>query len=106
VDSGADFSCLPYGYVSLLGYQLHDLTPFQGSQVQGSMTFYRADAPIRALLPGDMEDRAFELHPNFVQNAEMILWGRLDFFQVFTVVINEPAQQLILVRPQKRSGVS
>lgn len=99
VDSGADFSCLPYGYASLLGYQPADLTELQGTQVQGAMTLYRAATPIRALLPGDMPRNTFELHPNFVENADMILWGRLDFFRVFSVVFTETMQQFTLVRP-------
>jgi hypothetical protein len=98
IDSGADFSCLPYGYAELLGYGAADLAPFQGSQVQGEMTFYRANVTTRALLPGDTADRAFDLAPNFVKNAEMILWGRLDFFRAWGIAFDERGQRFTLVR--------
>lgn len=98
VDSGADFSCLPLGYAQILGYPPESLQEFQGSQVQGAMTFYRATQPLSALLPSDSQDGAFQLHPNFVANAEMILWGRLDFFQTWGVGFSEPAKQFTLMR--------
>jgi hypothetical protein len=96
VDSGADLSCLPYGYAELLGYDDGDLTEYQGTQAQGAMSMYRAAIPIEAQLPGDT--RPFELHPSFIANGEMVLWGRLDLFRVFNVSFSETAQNFALIR--------
>src|SRR5690348_4647890 len=52
IDTGADFSVLPLGYASLLGYEPEELTLEEGNQVKGKVSFFRPADPMRAILPG------------------------------------------------------
>jgi len=49
------------------------------------------------MLPGDPA-RSFDLHPNFVESADMTLWGRMDFFRHWHVVVTEASQQFTLMK--------
>jgi hypothetical protein len=97
IDSGADYSCVPYEYAALLGYSDADMRQEQGGQVQGQVMFWRAPAPLMAMLPGDPE-HSFELHPNFVENSDMTLWGPMDFFRAWHVILTEASQQFSLMK--------
>jgi hypothetical protein len=99
IDSGADYSCFPLGYAPLLGYQASDLALEHGSQVGGAIDFRRAEDPMTAYIAGDADrEFGFEVHPNFVEGADMILLGRLDFMMSWIVVIDEPAKEFTLIR--------
>lgn len=91
VDSGADASCLPFDYATLMGYTVETLHEEAFLQVGGSATAYRATEPCSAFVP-EIPEVVVEMYPLFVRGAEMILWGRTDFMAEFDVRLMEKAQ--------------
>jgi hypothetical protein len=95
VDSGADTSSFPFGYATLMGYTPATLTPETFRQVGGAGTAYRALAPSTAVVP-EIPGVTVQMHPQFVQGSEMVLWGRMDFMRYFNVAFDEPNQQFTI----------
>lgn len=91
IDSGADYSCVPLEYAARLGYAPAEGSFGEGTQLRGTIDFWRARDPLHAYLPGD-RTMTFELYPHFVDGAEVTLWGRLDFMGTWEVVISQPRQ--------------
>lgn len=91
VDSGADTTTLPFGYVSLMGYTSATLTQETITQAAGTAMAYRALQPSTAVVP-EIPEVPVEICPTFVQ-GQVALWGRLDFMACFEVVIMEKQQQ-------------
>ncbi len=98
VDSGADRTSFPLPYGALLGYG-SDVEEKDGRQAGGGMTYYepKPGKVCHAQLPGDPHG-PFPIQPIFVVGAQMILWGRLDFFRAWGVAFSETAQQFTIVR--------
>lgn len=97
VDSGADRTCLPLGFATLMGYRAEDLEQEQGQQVSGTMDMWNARMPSPAYVVG-LAEITFELWPSFVL-GDTVLWGRSDFFRAFVVGFDEPEQHFTLTRP-------
>jgi hypothetical protein len=97
VDSGADKTSLPAGFATLMGYTGQDLEPDTMGVADGTTTpVWNAKKPASAYVVG-LPDPVFELYPTFVQGNNVTpLWGRADFFQIFTVGFDEPNQRLTL----------
>jgi hypothetical protein len=95
IDSGADTSCLPLGYASLLGYKQEQLqlTPCVG--VGGACEVFEALEPLEAYVLG-LQDAVFEMRPTFLPDSHMALWGRQDFFKIFGVCFDEPSEEFTL----------
>jgi hypothetical protein len=91
LDSGADSTCLPFGYASLMGYQAGDLERLTGMSASGAMDTWRAKKPASAVVVG-MSAPTFEINPLFLPNSPNALWGRADLFRVFVVAFDEPNQ--------------
>lgn len=86
VDSGADYTCLPYEMLRLLGYEGRSMLRESGiSQVSGALDALQSTVPIGACVAG-LPEKRFELFPVFVQGARNVLWGRADFFKAFESV--------------------
>lgn len=96
IDSGADWSVLPLGFEAVFGYAFHDLIPQpDATQVGGSLKTWRAPAPFTASVSG--LHRQFPLEPMFVERANSVLWGRLDFMATYDVMIMERLQHFALM---------
>lgn len=95
VDSGADTTCLPFGYASLMGYDSTLLVEESFTQASGSGVAYRATKPCVARVP-EIPDVEIEIFPQFIQGADMVLWGRMDFMKVFEVTIREAMQTFVI----------
>src|SRR4051812_49038692 len=68
IDTGADVTCMPRGYASLMGYTAADLERSIGGSASGSMTMWDANKPSTVWLPG-LESQKFELWPSFVEGV-------------------------------------
>jgi hypothetical protein len=77
VDSGADTSCMPFGFASLMGYSASDLVQERGRSASGVIEMWKATAPCRASVIG-LPDHDFELWPTFLKDAQMP--ARVDGF--------------------------
>jgi hypothetical protein len=95
VDSGADRTCLPMGYATLMGYAADQLVLHQGQGVGGSLSLWEATTPATAIVAG-LPHPEIELHPTFVEGGSTPLWGRGDFFATFGVSFDERAQQFTI----------
>ena len=91
VDSGADSTCLPFGYASLMGYGPGDLEHHPGMSAAGTMDTWLAKKPATAIVQG-LQQPVFEIRPLFLKNSPTPLWGRADLFQTFVVSLDEVAQ--------------
>lgn len=96
LDSGADKSCLPLGYASLMGYKPEDLEITTCVGVGGASDVHSALKPVQANITG-VPDTTFQISPTFLPDSEMPIWGRLDFFNVYEVNFHEPRQEFTLV---------
>lgn len=90
VDTGADFTTLPFDAAELLGYSDDALEDLSGSvsQAGGEASAYRATVPTVASVSGGPTTE-FEMWPLFMRDGEMVLWGRGDFMAHFDVWISE-----------------
>lgn len=95
VDSGADSTCLPFSYASLMGYQAGDLERRQGVGAGGAMDIWAAKTPATAVVEG-LTERTFAIWPLFLPNSSHALWGRADFFREFGIAFDEPGQAFML----------
>lgn len=80
-----------------MGYTTEDLERDTMGVADGTTTpVLNAKKPAPAYGVGLPEPR-FELYPTFIQGNNVTpLWGRADFFRVFTVGFDEPNQRLTL----------
>jgi hypothetical protein len=97
LDSGADTSCLPLGFASLMGYTPGDLEIRTCVGVGGTTDVHAALKPVQAHVTG-IPETTFEILPTFLPDSEMPIWGRMDFFNVYGVSFNEPQQEFTLTR--------
>ena len=95
VDSGADNSVLPKGYIPLLGYSPATLRPCNIRQVEGSCDGHEAVVPCRAQIVA-VEGIEFELRPLFMATDDP-LWGRQDFLAVFHLIVEQRYERFDLV---------
>lgn len=95
LDSGADNSCLPLGFASLMGYRPDDLQIDTCVGVGGTSDVHVARRPVTAHITG-VPETTFEILPTFLPDSEMPIWGRLDFFQIYEVNFHEPRQEFTL----------
>ncbi|MCP9490946.1 MAG: hypothetical protein MSC31_13905 [Solirubrobacteraceae bacterium MAG38_C4-C5] len=98
VDSGADRTCLPMGYATLIGYAADQLELHQGQGVGGSLSLWQAMTPATAVVAG-LPHPEIELRPTFIEGGSTPLWGRADFFATFGVCFDERAQQFTISLP-------
>ncbi len=97
IDSGADMTCLPLGYASLMGYEAgSNLTLADGHQASGKMQVWAAESTTCEAHVVGLTDHVFELRPSFVEGNEIPLWGRGDFFLAFQPTFDEVAQEFSL----------
>jgi hypothetical protein len=92
VDSGADRTSMPFGFASLMGYGVSDLTLEQGVGAGGAFTTYVAHASSTAVVP-EIPAHPVTFEPLFIQGSRTILWGRHDFMRRFNVQIMETLQR-------------
>ena len=85
VDSGADRSCFPKGFITEFGYDPTGLTAQVMTQAGGTTTSYVATANCSAVVV-DLENTTFSLAPTFVDGS-YVLWGRTDFMNTFDITL-------------------
>ena len=95
MDTGADNSVLPSGFIPLLGYDTGTLRPCNIRQVEGSCDGHEALVACRASIVG-VESVRFDLRPLFMATDEA-LWGRRDFLSVFQLIVEHRHQRFDLV---------
>jgi hypothetical protein len=98
VDSGSDYTTLPFSLAWDLGIEANELTlhAAAGRSVDSRFELWTSSATIRAQVserdPASGVDSpwgpTFGLDPSFVDD-DMFLLGRADFFSVFTVTFEE-----------------
>lgn len=98
VDSGADTTCLPLDFATLMGYTAADLRQELMTQAGGTMNGYIATSPSTAWVVG-LEDRPFEIRPTFLDGAASVLWGRGDVFSQFGFAFDEADQHFSVIVP-------
>jgi len=94
VDSGADKSCLPLGYISQLGYDAASLTAQPMGQAGGITNSFVASAPCDAVVPG-LPNSEFQIRPTFT-DGQFVLWGRDDFMHSFDVLFEQSQNRFTL----------
>jgi hypothetical protein len=98
VDSGADSTCLPLSYASLMGYRAGDLERRQGIGAGGAMDLLAARTPATAVVEG-LSEPTFDIWPLFLPSSSHALWGRADFFRQFGIAFDERGQAFTLTTP-------
>ncbi len=98
VDSGADSTCLPFSYASLMGYRTGDLERREGVGAGGVIDTWAARTPATAVVDG-LAEPSFAIRPLFLPNISHALWGRADFFREFGIAFDEPGQAFTLTTP-------
>lgn len=94
VDSGADYSILPESYAGYLGVDLSECEEKPCTTAGGKGKVLVHPAPLEAEVQA-MNVR-FAMTSAFTKHAVTILLGREDFFKMFRVTIDEPAQVFTL----------
>jgi hypothetical protein len=89
---------MPLEFAALMGYGPSDLRHESVEGVGGLASGFHAIRPSSAHVVG-LDAVQFEIRPCFVSGNDMVLWGRADFFHVFGIAFDEPAQQFHLSRP-------
>jgi hypothetical protein len=103
VDSGADKTLLPKRFAAKLGIPDEHLEPTEGSDGAGDAWFPTWEIPYpieaRIVVPfaqprgPELWGPPIALTPEFATET-LPLFGRADFFEVFTVTIDQPGGQL------------
>jgi hypothetical protein len=96
VDSGADSTSFPFDYAALFGYDATSLREEAFIHAGGAGIAYMALHPCKAHVP-EIPDVVFDIYPQFIRGAQMVLWGRRDFMRTFDVTIQEADQRFIVV---------
>lgn len=97
VDSGADMSCFPMGYINEFGYDATQLTEQPMGQAGGVARSFVSTVASTAVVPEFPNDPVL-IRPTFTE-GQWVLWGRSDFMNVFTVTFLEPQKQFVLTVP-------
>ncbi len=95
VDSGADSTCFPYGYASLMGYDPSTLNPQTTGHAAGTALTYLGTMPASMVLP-ELPSLTVEFYPRFCEGLQFALWGRADFMAQFEVTFVQAEQRFLL----------
>lgn len=95
LDTGADVTCLPLAYASLIGYRADQLESAKSGSASGPMTTWRSLVPVHAELVG-AAGQHFEMWPSFAEGLDVPLWGRRDVLLAFPTLFDEAAKTFTL----------
>ena len=94
VDSGADQSCFPLGFITEFGYDLGDLTEQEMTQAGGTTKSYITSIECSAVVV-DLESSPFVICPTFL-DGQYVLWGRADFMNNFDLEFIQSQNRFVL----------
>jgi hypothetical protein len=94
LDTGADRTALPEGYLALMGYQPAQVERVKVGTASGPGWGWRARMPCSASLVG-APDLSWQLMPTFIKSATP-LWGRGDIMRSFVVTFEDAKQRFTL----------
>lgn len=92
IDSGADKTCFPLAYASLMGYAPTDLDQVVSTGIGGATVTHVAKQPSTMFVVG-LPHIIIDIWPLFLPGGQMVLWGRSDFMTRYDIGIMEKAQQ-------------
>lgn len=95
IDSGADQTLLPVGFMGALGYAVTDLELVEIATAGARTRAFSAKRPRAAHVLG-LPTVAIALRPVFNPSCPFTLWGRADFMVAFDVTISERSQTFTL----------
>jgi hypothetical protein len=88
---------MPDSMIEVLGYERQRLSSIRVTHSYGESEFLEAEAPLRAMIPGEPESE-FELQPLFHPDVPEVLLGRHDFMRAFAVSFVEGAEEFSLFK--------
>lgn len=80
----------------MLGFVVDDLERCEGQQFQGKLDMWKAEEPVEAEIPG-ISFRPFQITPMFLDGTLNVVWGHLDFFASWDVLISRTRMEFELV---------